>query len=100
MKKQILIEVNRTREIMGLKPLLLEQAALLALFRRLLKNADAIEAFAGVLQKKFGKLPATGIPITTIGRSRELVPIMLEMMQNTKNVVRQNGQEKISIKWC
>ena len=38
MKKQILIEVNRTREIMGLKPLLLEQAALLALFRRLLKK--------------------------------------------------------------
>ena len=76
MKKQILIEVNRTREIMGLKPLLLEQAALLALFRRLLKNADAIEAFGGVLQRKFGKLPATGIPITTIGRSRELVPIM------------------------
>ncbi len=92
MKKQILIEVNRTREIMGLKPLLLEQAGLLALFRRLLKNASAIESFGGVLQKKFGKLPAKGIPITTIGRSRELVPIMLEMMQNTKAVVRQNGQ--------
>ena len=92
MKKQILNEVNRTREIMGLKPLLLEQATLLALFRKLLKNTSAIEAFGEVLQKKFGKLPETGIPITTIGRSRELVPIMLEMMQNTKTVVRSNGQ--------
>jgi hypothetical protein len=92
MKKQILNEVNRAREIMGLKPLLLEQATLLTLFRKLLKNSSAIEAFGGVLKKKFGKIPATGIPITTIGRSRELVPIMLEMMQNTKTIVRSNGQ--------
>jgi len=92
MKKTILTEINRTREIMGLKPLILEQSSLLRFFRGLLKAGDSpMIALGKTIKREFGD--AVGIiPITKLVKNSNMVEVLSEVMEKTNAVIRNNGQ--------
>ena len=92
MKKTILTEINRTREIMGLKPLILEQSSLLRFFRGLLKAGDSpMVALGKTIKREFGD--AVGIiPITKLVKNSNMVEVLSEVMEKTNAVIRNNGQ--------
>tara|TARA_B110000977_G_C11079356_1_gene492362 strand:+ start:1822 stop:3528 length:1707 start_codon:yes stop_codon:yes gene_type:complete len=93
MKKIILSEVNRTREIMGLKPLIVEQSSLLKFFRGLLKAGDTpIAALGKTVRKEFGDLGGALIPITKLVKNSNMVEVLGEVMKNTNTIIRNNGQ--------
>jgi hypothetical protein len=74
MKKTILTEINRTREIMGLKPLILEQSTLLKFFRDLLKAGDTpMIALGKTIGKEFGDLGGALISITKLVKNSNMV---------------------------
>ena len=91
MKKTILTEINRTREIMGLKPLILEQSSLLRFFRGLLKAGDTPMAALGkTVRREFGD--GVGIiPITKLLKNSNMVEVLSELMENTNIAIRHNG---------
>ncbi len=92
MKKTILTEINRTREIMGLTPLILEQSSLLRFFRGLLKAGDSpMVALGKTIRREFGD--AVGIiPITKLVKNSNMVEVLSEVMEKTNAVIRNNGQ--------
>tara|TARA_R100001443_G_scaffold21820_1_gene34069 strand:- start:1482 stop:3185 length:1704 start_codon:yes stop_codon:yes gene_type:complete len=92
MKKTILTEINRTRKIMGLKPLILEQSSLLRFFRGLLKAGDSpMIALGKTIKREFGD--AVGIiPITKLVKNSNMVEVLSEVMEKTNAVIRNNGQ--------
>jgi hypothetical protein len=93
MKKIILSEVNRTREIMGLKPLILEQSSLLKFFRGLIKAGDTpITALGKTVRKEFGDLGGALIPITKLLKNSNMVEVLSDVMKNTNTIIRNNGQ--------
>jgi hypothetical protein len=93
MKKTILTEINRTREIMGLKPLILEQSTLLKFFRGLLKAGDTpIAALGKTIKKEFGDLGGAFIPMTKLVKNSNMVEILSEVMEKTIPQIRNNGQ--------
>ena len=93
MKKIILSEVNRTREIMGLKPLIVEQSSLLKFFRGLLKAGDTpIVALGKTVRKEFGDLGGALIPITKLLKNSNMVEVLSDVMKNTNTIIRNNGQ--------
>lgn len=93
MKKTILTEINRTREIMGLKPLILEQSSLLKFFRGLLKAGDSpMIALGKTIRKEFGDLGGALIPMTKLVKNSNMVEILSEVMENTIPQIRNNGQ--------
>ena len=93
MKKIILSEVNRTREIMGLKPLILEQSSLLKFFRGLVKAGDGpMVALGKTVRKEFGDLGGALIPITKLLKNSNMVEVLSEVMKNTNTIIRNNGQ--------
>lgn len=93
MKKIILSEVNRTREIMGLKPLILEQSSLLKFFRGLIKVGDTpMIALSKTIRKEFGDLGGALIPITKLVQNSNMVEVLSEVMKNTNAIIRNNGQ--------
>ena len=83
MKKTILTEINRTREIMGLTPLILEQSSLLRFFRGLLKAGDSpMVALGKTIRREFGD--AVGIiPITKLLKNSNMVEVLSEVMEKT-----------------
>jgi hypothetical protein len=93
MKKIILSEVNRTREIMGLKPLILEQSSLLKFFRGLIKAGDTpMIALSKTVRKEFGDLGGALIPITKLLKNSNMVEVLSDVMKNTNTIIRNNGQ--------
>ena len=93
MKKTILTEINRTREIMGLKPLILEQSTLLKFFRDLLKAGDTpMIALGKTIGKEFGDLGGALISITKLAKNSNMVEVLSEVMEKTIPQIRNNGQ--------
>ena len=76
MKKTILNEINRTREIMGLKYLILEQSAILKYFMRMLKHGDAVMvALQKTVLKKYGKTAGL-VSITKIAKAADMIEVL------------------------
>ena len=92
MKKAILNEINRTREIMGLKYLILEQSAILKYFMRMLKHGDAVMvALQKTVLKKYGKTAGL-VSITKIAKAADMIEVLNKVMEKTSAVFRNNGQ--------
>ena len=93
MKKQILTEINRTREIMGLGALLLtEQSSIFKFFMKLFKSSgDLMVSLNKTVMKKYGK--AVGhVPISTIAKADDMIEVMQTVMKETIPMIRNNGQ--------
>ena len=98
MKKQLLEEINRTREIMGLSRLILtEQISMLKFFiKSFNKSKNVWTALNKTVLKKYGKA-AGAIPISKIGKADDMIEVLDEVMSKTIPMVRNNGQRMKSL---
>ena len=93
MKKQILSEINRAREIMGLNKLIItEQAALLKFFlKSFAKTKDVWTSLNRTVLKKYGKT-AGAVPISKVSKADDMIEVLSYVMEKTPTMVRNNGQ--------
>jgi len=93
MKKQIINEINRTREIMGLGGLLLtEQASLLKFFMSsFAKSKNVWTSLNKTILHQFSRASGA-VPIARIAKLDGMVDIISTVMENTISRYRHNGQ--------
>ena len=93
MKKQIINEINRTREIMGLGSLLLtEQASLLKFFMSsFAKSKNVWTSLNKTILHQFSRASGA-VPIARIAKLDGMVDIISTVMENTISRYRHNGQ--------
>jgi len=94
MIKQIISEINRTREIMGLGALLLtEQVALLKFFMdSFAKTKNVWTSLSKTVLHQFGKV-AGAVPISRFAKLEGAVEILSTVMEKTTTRTRNNGQQ-------
>jgi len=92
MKKQILAEINRTREIMGLSTLLLtEQSAILKFFLKLLKAGDGVfVALQKTVFKKYA-IEVGHVLISKIAKADDMIEVVGKVLEATPASFRHNG---------